>query len=140
MNGVMTQGYCTPVFNAFKQAGKENVPATCYGYNGELGACDTGGNECASAQRLARRDPDRDEERARRSSKASPLRRRTRSFRFRWCCSSPRRRRSRVKVPGVTVQVIRAGVNYFPKLPAGLALPYTLPQYKIAAKDAVGKK
>ena len=23
VNGVMTQGYCTPVFNAFKQAGKD---------------------------------------------------------------------------------------------------------------------
>ena len=36
----MTQGYCTPVFNAFKQAEQaRRVPATCYAYNGELGAC-----------------------------------------------------------------------------------------------------
>ena len=47
INGVMTQGYCTPVFNAFKQAGKQAVPATCYGYNGELGACAQTGHACA---------------------------------------------------------------------------------------------
>ena len=43
----MTQGYCTPVFNAFKQAGKGDVPATCYGYNGEIGACAQSGRACA---------------------------------------------------------------------------------------------
>ena len=47
VNGVMTQGYCTPVFNAFKQAGKKAVPATCYGYNGELGACAQPGHACS---------------------------------------------------------------------------------------------
>ena len=47
VQGVMTQGYCTPVFNAFKQAGKRDVPATCYGYNGELGACAQSGRACA---------------------------------------------------------------------------------------------
>ena len=48
VNGVMTQGYCTPVFNAFKQADKRcRVPATCYGYNGELGACAQSGHACA---------------------------------------------------------------------------------------------
>src|SRR5262249_60196045 len=37
--GVHTQGYCTPIFNAFKQAGKALVPCTADGYNGELLAC-----------------------------------------------------------------------------------------------------
>ena len=64
VNGVMTQGYCTPVFNAFKQAGKAAVPATCYGYNGELGACAQTGHACADPERLAGRDADRDEGRA----------------------------------------------------------------------------
>jgi ribose transport system substrate-binding protein len=34
VSGIMTEGYCTPVFNALKAAGKADVPAVCYGYNG----------------------------------------------------------------------------------------------------------
>ena len=45
--GVMTQGYCTPIFNAFKQAGLKNVPCTAYGYNGELVACARLNTPCA---------------------------------------------------------------------------------------------
>jgi hypothetical protein len=38
------------------------------------------------------------------------------------------------------VQVLKSGVNFFPKLPAGLSLPYTLPQYAkyITPQQAAG--
>ena len=39
----------------------------------------------------------------------------------------------------VNVEMIKAGKNFFPNLPAGLALPYTLPGYKITPNQAVGK-
>ena len=135
----MTQGYCTPVFNAMKQAGKENVPATCYGYNGELGACDTGGNECAvlSGSPVVIQIAMQNALAILEGKPAPPKNKIIPVPMVLFVTATPK---VSVKVPGVTVQVIRAGVNYFPKLPAGLALPYTLPQYKIAAKDAVGKK
>jgi hypothetical protein len=40
---------------------------------------------------------------------------------------------------GVKVEVMQAGKNFFPTLPPGLALPWTLPQYPISAKAAAGK-
>jgi ribose transport system substrate-binding protein len=39
ITGIMTQGYCTPVFNATKTAGLKGVLATCFAYNGEMQAC-----------------------------------------------------------------------------------------------------
>lgn len=139
VNAVMTQGYCTPVFNAFKQAGKPAVPATCYGYNGELGACAAVGHSCAIlsgspvvmqiAMKVAldvlQGKP------APPKSKIIPV--------PMTLFISPTPKVS-VSVPGVKVEVLKKGANYFPNLPPGLALPYTLPQYKIAARDAVGKK
>ena len=47
VSGIMTQGYCTPAFNALKAAGKAAVPTVCYGYNGEMEACAQAGHECA---------------------------------------------------------------------------------------------
>ena len=47
VSGIMTQGYCTPVFNALKAAGKPAIPAVCYGYNGEMTACGDGWSQCA---------------------------------------------------------------------------------------------
>ena len=135
----MTQGYCTPVFNAFKQAGKDAVPATCYGYNGELGACAQSGHACAIlsgspvvmqiAMKIALDILD--------GKPAPPKNKIIPVPMTLFITATPK---VSVNVPGVKVEVIKKGVNFFPKLPPGLALPYTLPQYKIAAKDAVGKK
>ena len=40
---------------------------------------------------------------------------------------------------GVKVEVMKDGKNFYSKLPPGLALPWTLPQYAITAKQAAGK-
>jgi hypothetical protein len=40
---------------------------------------------------------------------------------------------------GVTVKVMQANKNFYPSLSPGLALPWTLPQYKITAAQAAGK-
>ena len=61
VSGVMTQGYCQPVFNALKAGGKGSVPATCYAYNGELTACAKSGRACAILSGSPNRDPDRHE-------------------------------------------------------------------------------
>jgi ribose transport system substrate-binding protein len=139
VNGVMTQGYCTPVFNAFKQAGKRPVPATCYGYNGELGACAQPGHSCSilSGSPVVMQIAMKvaldvlDGKPAPPKSKIIPVPMTL------FISASPK---VTVSVPGLKVEVLKKNVNYFPGLPPGLALPYTLPQYKIAAKDAVGKK
>jgi ribose transport system substrate-binding protein len=39
VNGISNQGYCSPVENALKSAGLQPLPVTCYGYNGELRQC-----------------------------------------------------------------------------------------------------
>lgn len=39
VNGISNQGYCSPVENALKSAGLKSLPVTCYGYNGELRQC-----------------------------------------------------------------------------------------------------
>ena len=138
VQGVMTQGYCTPVFNAFKAAGKGDVPATCYGYNGELTACSKSGRKCAVlsgspvvmqiAMKVA----------------LDKLEGRPTPPKNKWVpvpmtlfiTKSPG---VNLKGAGVNVAVMKQGKNFFPSLPAGLALPYTLPQYKITPKQAAGK-
>jgi ribose transport system substrate-binding protein len=139
INGVMTQGYCTPVFNAFKQAGKSAVPATCYGYNGELGACAKAGHACAvlsgspNVMQIAMKVAldVLDGKPAPPKSKIIPVPMTL------FITATPK---VSLNVPGLKVEIIKKNVNFFPSLPPGLALPYTLPQYKISAKDAVGKK
>jgi ribose transport system substrate-binding protein len=49
VNGVMNEGYCTPVFNALKSAGVKPVPTTCYAYNGEMQACVQNHYPCAAS-------------------------------------------------------------------------------------------
>jgi ribose transport system substrate-binding protein len=139
VNGVMTQGYCTPVFNAFKQAGKPAVPATCYGYNGELGACAQKGHQCAilSGSPVVMQIAMKAALDVLEGKPAPPKDKIIPVPMTLFVSATPK---VSVKVPGVKVEVLKKGVNFFPNLPPGLALPYTLPQYKIAAKDAVGKK
>jgi ribose transport system substrate-binding protein len=138
VQGVMTQGYCTPVFNAFKAAGKGAVPATCYGYNGELTACSKNGRKCAVlsgspvvmqiGMKLA----------------LDALEGRPTPPKNKWVpvpmtLFITKNPAVNLKGSGVNIEVMKAGKNFFPNLPAGLALPYTLPQYKITPKQAAGK-
>jgi ribose transport system substrate-binding protein len=46
VNGISNQGYCSPVENALKSAGLKPLPVTCYGYNGELRQCVTNHWQC----------------------------------------------------------------------------------------------
>jgi len=139
VNGVMTQGYCTPVFNALKQAGKASVPATCYAYNGELGTCAQAGNSCAilSGSPVVMQIAMKDALDILQGKPAPPKNKIIPVPMTLYISATPA---VTVSVPGVNVQVLKKGVNFFPNLPAGLALPFTLPQYKIAPADAVGKK
>jgi ribose transport system substrate-binding protein len=141
VNGVMTQGYCTPVFNVFKQAGKSAVPATCYGYNGELGICAQTGHACAvlsgspDVMQIAMKE-------ALDVLEGKPAPPKNKIIPVPMTLFITATPKVSVSVPGLHVEVIKKNVNFFPSLPPGLALPYTLPQYKsqIAPKDAVGKK
>jgi ribose transport system substrate-binding protein len=139
VNGVMTQGYCTPVFNAFKQAGKPPVPATCYGYNGELGACAQSGHACAilSGSPVVMQIAMKVALDVLEGKPAPPKNKIIPVPMTLFISATPP---VKVSVPGVKVEVLKKNVNFFSNLPPGLALPYTLPQYKIAPGDAVGKK
>jgi ribose transport system substrate-binding protein len=139
VNGVMTQGYCTPVFNALKAAGKPAVPAVCYGYNGEMTAC-AQGHQCAIltntpgevqlAMKMAL-DILNGGAAPKHGNTIIPY------PMYMYVTASPH-----VKLnSAVPAQVLKQNVNYFPKLAAGLSLPYTLPQYakEITPQQAAGK-
>jgi ribose transport system substrate-binding protein len=128
VSGIMTQGYCTPVFNALKAAGKAAVPAVCYGYNGEMEACGTGGHECAIltntpgevqlAMSIALKILQGGKPPAHGNTIIPyPM--------YLYVSPTPK---VTLSTP-VPVEVLKENVNFFPKLAAGLSLPYALPQY-----------
>ena len=136
--GVPTQGYCTPIFNAFKQAGKKLVPCTAYGYNGELTACAKQKASCAIlsgaptvvqiALKLGLDAMD---------GKPVPPKGKTVPVPWTLYLSGPN---IKLQNPGGDVQQIVIGKNAFTTLAPGLAVPYTLPQYKITAAQAAAKR
>jgi len=139
VSGIMTQGYCTPVFNALKAAGKASVPAVCYGYNGEMAAC-AAGHECAIltntpgevqlamqiAMKILQGGP-----KPKHGNTIIPY------PMYLYVTANPA---VKLSTP-LPVQVLKKNVNFFPSLPAGLSLPYTLPAYKsnITPQQAAGK-
>ncbi len=141
VTGIMTQGYCTPVFNATKAAGLTGVAATCFAYNGEMQACASDGNKCAvlsaapnimqMAMEIALNALD---------GKDTPPPGKTiwQDTTLFTTASDPAVTLENIKVHTETLE---AGKNFFPDLPPGMALPYTLPQYAadITANQAAGK-
>jgi ribose transport system substrate-binding protein len=137
VDGVMTQGYCKPSFNAFRNAGKPAVPTTCYAYNGEMVACGTGGHACAIltgspvviqlAMELALKAV---------SGLPTPSKAATQPVPMTLYVTN--RAMFRPRVHNVTVKQIVVGKNCYPRQPAGFALPYTLPRYPIPPGLASG--
>jgi ribose transport system substrate-binding protein len=140
VNGVMTQGYCRPVFNAFRAAGKKTVPTTCYGYNGELVACAHANHKCAIltgspivvqiALKLALD-----------ALQHKPVPPKNTIVPVPMTLYITRNTQSgfHPKTKGVKIETIKLGKNAYPNLPPGLALPFTLPQYHITARQAAGR-
>jgi ribose transport system substrate-binding protein len=139
VSGVMTQGYCTPVFNAFRNAGKPAVPATCYAYNGELVNCARGHHQCAIlsgspivmqiCMKLALNILDHKPNLPRPGTVVGmPM----------WLYVT-NLSQVHISAPNIHIQQIRLGKNAFPNLPPGLALPITLPQYPIKPRQAAGR-
>ena len=135
VSGIMTEGYCTPVFNALKAAGKSAVPAVCYGYNGEMQACATGGHECAVltntpaevqlAMQIALKilgggKPPKHGN----TIIPYPM--------YLYVTAKPAVKLDTAGLPITAVETLKTGVNFFPSLAAGLSLPYTLPAYASA--------
>ena len=148
VSGVMTQGYCTPVFNALKAAGKKPVPATCYGYNGEMVACAQPGHSCAIltnatgqvqiAMRLAYDILQGTRERPH----GGPAQKDWIPYpQYMYVSPTPKVSIDAKGVPLFFVETLQKGKNFFPSLPAGLSLPYTIPEYAklITPKAAAGK-
>ena len=143
VSGIMTEGYCTPVFNALRAAGKSNVPAVCYGYNGEMQACAGAGHECA----VLTNTPAQVQLAMQMAMKIlkggkGPKHGKTLIPYPMYLYVSPTPKVTlNVKGLGITaVQTLKTGVNFFPKLAAGLSLPYTLPAYakEITPQQAAG--
>jgi ribose transport system substrate-binding protein len=140
IQGVMTQGYCTPVFNAMQNAGKASVPATCFGYNGEMMACASNDNKCAilttgpgviqQAMQIALDALD--------GKPVPPQQELIYQDSVLYTTAN-----ATIPLEGIEVEtaVMEAGKNYYPDLPPGMALPYALDQHMddITPMQALGK-
>jgi ribose transport system substrate-binding protein len=146
VGGIMTEGYCTPAFNALKAAGLKPVPVVCYAYNGEMEACAAAGHECALltnatgqvqlAMQLAlnileKKVPRPHGGEAQQDWISYPM--------YVYTSSTPNVTLD-WKGLATAVQTLKSGVNFFPNLSPGLSLPYTLPQFakEITPQQAAG--
>jgi len=138
VNGVMTQGYCKPAFNAFKADGISALPAaTCFGYNGELLACAQDHAKCAIltgspvvvqiALKLALDVLDGTSKPSKAVTVPVPM--------LLYTSGTPGFKPTQ-NPGGLGIDQIVVGKNCYPQLPPGLALPFTLPQYHITAAQA----
>ncbi len=148
VNGISNQGYCSPVENALKAAGLQPLPVTCYGYNGELRQCVVNHWQCGVStgaptgiQIAMKTALDILE------GKANPPKNVvipnpewiyvTNSAAF-----HPKKT---FGIPVVQIKQIKCGTTPPPPgttcsdLPAGMAMPFTLPAYKVSGLAAAGK-
>jgi ribose transport system substrate-binding protein len=146
VGGIMTQGYCTPAFNALKAAGKPSVPTVCYGYNGEMTACASAGHQCAiltntpAQVQLAMQMAVNILQGKQKKPHGGPAQKDWVGYPMDlYVTATPKVTLSAGHV--TQVQVLKKNVNYFPNLPVGLSLPYTLPAFQkyITPQAAAGK-
>ncbi len=141
VDGVMTQGYCSPVFKAFKQAGISTMPAaTCYGYNGELVACVQQKADCAVltgspmvvqiAMETAFKALTGEDVPATSATIPVPMK----LYVTNADAFTPKENPADVQI-----EQIELGKNAYPDLPPGLALPFTKDDYDITPEQAAGK-
>ncbi len=140
VTGVMTQGYCQPAFKAFQNAGiKQLPPTTCYGYNGELVACAKNHAKCA----ILTGSPEVVQIAMKTAldvlnGSAKPPTSQTIPVPMTLYTSSSAGFHPKKNPVNVKIDNIVLGTNAYPQLPPGLALPFSLPQYSITAKQAAG--
>lgn len=148
INGIMNDGYCTPVFNALKSAGVSPVPTTCYAYNGEIEACIQHHYPCAmstgaptgieiamqTAYNILQGKPAPPKNKVIANPEAIVV---TDASTF-----HPAKTfgipvvQMAVKNCGTTVPPLGTGCS---NLPAGIAMPFTLSQYPISGLAVAGK-
>ncbi|HEY2656875.1 MAG TPA: substrate-binding domain-containing protein [Solirubrobacteraceae bacterium] len=138
--GVMTQGYCKPAFKAFQNAGISKLPpTTCYGYNGELVACAKDHAKCA----ILTGSPEVVQIALKTAldalnGSAKPPTSKTIPVPMTLYTSSSAGFHPKQNPVNVKIDNIVLGKNAYPQLAPGLALPFSLPQYAITAKQAAG--
>jgi len=148
VNGIDNQGYCSPGENAMKNAGLKPVPVTCYGYNGELRLCIQKHWTCGVstgaptgiqiAMKTAYEILTGKSKPPKNVVIPNPE----------WIYVTNKAKFHPKKTFGIpVVQIVqRKCGNKAPPpgttcsdLPAGMAMPFTLPQYKISGLKAAGK-
>ncbi|HEY1369444.1 MAG TPA: substrate-binding domain-containing protein [Gaiellaceae bacterium] len=148
INGISNQGYCSPVENALKSAGLKPLPVTCYGYNGELRQCVVNHWQCGVstgaptgiqiAMKTAldildgKANPPKNvviknPEWIYVTNKASFHPKKT--FGIPIVQITQRECGAKTPPPGTTCS----------DLPAGMAMPFTLPQFHVSGLEAAGK-
>jgi ribose transport system substrate-binding protein len=148
VNGISNQGYCSPVENALKSAGLQPLPVTCYGYNGELRQCVVNHWQCGVstgaptgiqiAMKTALDILD---------GKANPPKNKViANPEWIYVTGSPSfHPKKTFGIPVVQVTQRTCGTKTPPPgttcsdLPAGMAMPFTLPAYPVSGLAAAGK-
>jgi ribose transport system substrate-binding protein len=141
VTGVMTQGYCSPAFKAFKQAGISATPAaTCYGYNGELVACAQQKAACAvlTGSPMVVQIALETALKSLTGGDAGPTSA-TIPVPMKLYVTNADEFKPTENPADVQIEQIELGKNAYPDLPPGLALPITKDDYKITPEQAAGK-
>jgi ribose transport system substrate-binding protein len=148
VNGIMNDGYCSPVFNALKSAGVKPVPTTCYAYNGEIQFCVQNHYACGMStgaptgiQIAMKTALDILE------GKAHPPKNKVipNPEAIVVTDASTFHPAKTFGLPIVQMKVAKCGTSVPPlgtgcsDLPAGIAMPFTLSQYPISGKAVSGK-
>lgn len=134
VDGILTQGYGTGALNALQHAGHKLVPVTAFSYNGSLvtcaqqhAACILGSNP-AWLSGLAMK------------TALDVLDGRTPNKPQHILLNTPLFATNTVMVPGATITPVKIGVNAFPKLSAGLTIPFSPPWASVTPAEAVSGK
>ncbi|HWE64864.1 MAG TPA: substrate-binding domain-containing protein [Chloroflexota bacterium] len=134
VDGILTQGYGTGALAALKNAGHKLVPVTAFSYNGSLVGCQQMGATCilgsnpAWLSGLAMK------------TALDVLDGKTPNKPRHILLQTPLFANNHVIVPGSPITQIKLGVNAFPKLPAGLTIPFSPPWTSVTPAEATSGK
>jgi ribose transport system substrate-binding protein len=134
VDGILTQGYGTGALAALQHAGHKLVPVTAFSYNGSLVSCAQQHASCilgsnpAWLSGLAMK------------TALDVLDGRTPKTPQHILLNTPLFATNDVMVPGATITPVKIGVNAFPKLSAGLTIPFSPPWAAVTPAEAVSGK
>jgi ribose transport system substrate-binding protein len=134
VDGILTQGYGTGALAALQHAGHKLVPVTAFSYNGSLvtcaqthAACILGSNPAWLSGLAMKTALEVLEGKLPKTPQHILL-------------NTPLFETNTMAVPGASLTPVKIGVNAFPKLSAGLTIPFSPPWTSVTPAEAVSGK